>query len=525
MLTLGGLVPVAHADPVQWRPVTYHLTPPGPASSQPAAALGPPRVALGKPVPLEADSDPQPIQDAQITRASFSPPTAALLRPVVRSQSPDTASYLPPPSGSTGAPGTGGLRDGSTWTVFAANSAAPSHPGGGEFASDTDPDGTAAAVGVTGFAAGCCSCEGVAGPGCDACARASRFYGGAEYLLWWIKDSDLPVLVTAGTVASQGILGQVGTTVLFGGDQHDNREFSGGRFTFGYWLDPCQSWGIEGNYFFLAQRSTGFAANSNEFPILARPFFNLNQGIEFAQETSGQRASGSIAIGLPVRLWGAEADVRCNLCTGCAYRVDLLGGFRYIDLAEGLDIVETTNVQPGVPVLGGNNFLVYDGFHTRNQFYGEQLGVDAEYRRGHWFVDFRGKVAVGVNHESLNIVGNELRTNAATGTPTLFQGGLLALPSNLGHFSRDHFAVVPEVGINFGYQVTDNVRAFVGYNFLYVSSVIRPGDQVDRVLDITQIPNFPVPGVQPTALGRPTVLFKEADFWAQGINLGVEIRY
>jgi hypothetical protein len=65
----------------------------------------------------------------------------------------------------------------------------------------------------------------------------------------------------------------------------------------------------------------------------------------------------------------------------------------------------------------------------------------------------------------------------------------------------------------------------VGYNFLYVSSVIRPGDQVDRVLDITQIPNFPVPGVQPTALGRPTVLFKETDFWAQGINLGLEIRY
>jgi hypothetical protein len=415
-------------------------------------------------------------------------------------------------------------KDGSTWTVFAANAATPRPSGSAEFASDTDGAGAAPmGVGATGFAIGCCGSEGQACDPCVACPHANRFYGSAEYLLWWIKDSSLPVLVTTGTVASQGILGQAGTTVLFGGE-HENDAFSGGRFTLGYWLDSCQTWGIEGSYFFLAERSTGFSANSNQFPIIARPFFNLNQGIEFAEETSGQRASGAIAIDLPVRFWGLEANVRRNLLSGCSYRVDLLGGIRYLDLAEDLDIVESTDVQAGVPVLGGNNFLVFDGFHTRNQYYGEQLGVDAEYRRGKWFVDFRGKVAIGVNHESLNIVGNELVTNAA-GAASFIQGGLLALPSNIGHFSRDHFAVAPEVGINFGYQVTDHVRAFVGYNFLYLSSVIRPGDQVDRVLDITQIPNFPVPGVQATALGRPTVLFKETDFWAQGINFGVEIRY
>src|SRR5262249_15174735 len=60
--------------------------------------------------------------------------------------------------------------------------------------------------------------------------------------------------------------------------------------------------------------------------------------------------------------------------------------------------------------------------------------------------------------------------------PTVGNGGLLAQPTNSGHFSRDQFAVVPEVGINVGYQVTEHLRAFVGYSFLYWSNVARPGD-------------------------------------------------
>jgi hypothetical protein len=104
-------------------------------------------------------------------------------------------------------------------------------------------------------------------------------------------------------------------------------------------------------------------------------------------------------------------------------------------------------------------------------------------------------------------------------------GGLLALPTNIGHFSRDRFSVVPEIGVNLGYQLTDHLRAYVGYNFLYWTNVVRPGAQIDRVLDVTLIPNFPVPGAVPTGQNRPMVPFKENDFWAQGINFGLEFRW
>jgi len=102
--------------------------------------------------------------------------------------------------------------------------------------------------------------------------------------------------------------------------------------------------------------------------------------------------------------------------------------------------------------------------------------------------------------------------------------GFLASGSNSGHFTRDVFAVVPEVGINLGWQITTQLRASVGYTFLYWSSVVRPGDQVDVGLSGTQLPTDTRfnPGAGPA---RPAVLLRGKDFWAQGINFGLEFRY
>ena len=111
------------------------------------------------------------------------------------------------------------------------------------------------------------------------------------------------------------------------------------------------------------------------------------------------------------------------------------------------------------------------------------------------------------------------------GTRRVVAGGLLGLSSNIGNSHKDHFSFVPEVGMNVGYQVNDNIRIFGGYNFLYWTGVMRPGDQIDRSLDVTKIPNFPVAGTPAMGQPRPTVPFRTSDFWAQGITVGIEFRY
>jgi hypothetical protein len=175
--------------------------------------------------------------------------------------------------------------------------------------------------------------------------------------------------------------------------------------------------------------------------------------------------------------------------------------------------------------------MVSDRFDTRDQFYGGQVGLDAELRRGRWSLGLRSKVALGDMHEVVNIGGNQLLTGPRGAPQQAFQGGLLALSSNSGHHERDRFAAVPEVGLAVAYRLTDHVRVSAGYSFLYLSNVARPEDQVDGVLDPRRIPNFahlnpaeaPHPGFVSPA--RPLFEFHETDFWAQGVNFSLEFRF
>jgi hypothetical protein len=110
--------------------------------------------------------------------------------------------------------------------------------------------------------------------------------------------------------------------------------------------------------------------------------------------------------------------------------------------------------------------------------------------------------------------------NVTTTTTGHSLGGLFAQPNNMGHFSRDSFAVIPETNIKVGYQITDRLRATIGYTFLYMSDVVRPGDQIDRTIN---------PGLLATPPGgsasRPLFQFKATDYWAQGIDFGLEFHY
>jgi hypothetical protein len=101
---------------------------------------------------------------------------------------------------------------------------------------------------------------------------------------------------------------------------------------------------------------------------------------------------------------------------------------------------------------------------------------------------------------------------------------LYALRSNIGTQSGSAFTVVPEVGINLAYHITPNVSFLVGYSFIYWSSVVRPGDQIDRSIDQRAIPSSPnfVPGFNAAS---PAAQFNRTDFWTQGINFGLEFKF
>ncbi|MEM4360476.1 MAG: BBP7 family outer membrane beta-barrel protein, partial [Candidatus Bilamarchaeaceae archaeon] len=137
-------------------------------------------------------------------------------------------------------------------------------------------------------------------------------------------------------------------------------------------------------------------------------------------------------------------------------------------------------------------------------------------------------VAFGNLNRTLYITGGQ-QLLLADGTIRTANGGLLALPgANIGKFSDNVFAVVPEVGVNIGYQLTPRMRFFVGYNFLYLANVLRPGSAVDTVVDAARIPNFPLPNNPaplPTIPPRPTALVRSSDIFAQGISFGLHFTW
>jgi hypothetical protein len=227
-------------------------------------------------------------------------------------------------------------------------------------------------------------------------------------------------------------------------------------------------------------------------------------------------------------VWGAEANYRrFLLCNPCS-RVDLLIGYRYLDVSEDLTVAESFTRIPGSDLTIGSpavSGVVFDKFRTENHFHGGQIGLAGSRQFGRWSLDARGTVAFGTVFQSADISGGQ-RLTLPDGTVTTAQGGLLAAPgANIGHWTQSRFAVVPEVGVNLGYQVTSHLKVFVGYNFLYLSSAIRPGGAIDPFVDAARVPNLLTPAGTPVLPPRPMPHFDTSGYSLQGINFGLMYRW
>jgi hypothetical protein len=355
----------------------------------------------------------------------------------------------------------------------------------------------------------------------DAQTETFGFWGSGEYLLWWIKNGRVPPLVTAG---GDGKLGSPGTQVLV-----DNLNFAdgvrqGGRFALGYHLETIPAVGVETSYFFLSDRQTAVRFSSSDGPVLAQPFLNVATGMPDANLVAKPgTAAGTVTVGAQTSLWGAEANLTAGLIGSDRFHLAALGGFRFLRLEDDLTSGEQFRVAPSVPGFGGSRVNLQDEFRTVNDFYGGQVGLETGVRFGRLTIDCRGKVALGEMHQGAEVRGatEDLRPDGST---TLFPGGLLALRSNGGLHQRDELAFIPEVGLNVGWQLTPHWKVSAGYSLLWVSTVARAGEQIDPVVNVTQFPirsgNGPLVGS-----ARPAFPFDGTDFWAQGLNFGLELSY
>jgi hypothetical protein len=300
---------------------------------------------------------------------------------------------------------------------------------------------------------------------------------------------------------------------LSGGVAGGVRVFAGG------WFNADHTIGMDGSLFILGQQSTGFGISDRSgagFLVINEPL----AGAPFNTQVSAPGIeSGSVAVGATTRFGGGDVNVLGNVYRCNGWTINLLGGYRYLQLDESLTITANSNLFTTTTYcdnLGnvlatappGSTVTMIDAFGTWNQFNGGQIGAQVQYLWRRLSVSGTAKLALGDTYEVVSINGNTT-VSPVGGTPVLLAGGNYAT-LQAGRYATNHFAFVPEAELKIGYQVFPCVRTTIGYDFLYLSRVVRPGNQIDNSYD---------------GVTHPLVPMANSSFWAQGLTFGLQFSF
>jgi hypothetical protein len=343
-----------------------------------------------------------------------------------------------------------------------------------------------------------------------------KVWANVETLLWWMRPGPLPAMVTRGSNADAipGALGQPGTRVIYGGGVNDVEYGSqaGFRFNIGGWIDDNHDFGLEfGGIGFRSNNGDSFFADGpNLYVPVTVPGVNAPGTFIVSDPVAGY--SGRLNITNEMQLWGMEANALGNFLRSDVWSFSMIGGFRYLDLSERL----TMEIYSADTLLGGS-LTATDNFRTRNQFYGGQAGIQADMTMGRWFASLRTTVALGATHHTRDARGLSSGDAPPAGT---FPNGVFVQPTNSGRYTGGDFSIVPQVGLKLGMDVLPFLRIFAGYDFLYWTNVVRPGNQIDSMVNFSQSFGGTLAGSP-----HPTPMIRTSDFYAQGLSLGLQLRY
>ncbi len=360
---------------------------------------------------------------------------------------------------------------------------------------------------------------------CDEAAgicrpKSKKHWVTAETLLWFSQAQDSPVLATTSAQGVLPVSGAAGVNDAFGGeDGLSGGLLPGYRLSIGTYLGECDKLGVGGRVFGLYSSANEYNASSDGSTSLGVPHYNTFSGfndvylVGFTAANGDPVAIGDISARSDLDMVGAEASLYVLLGRSTGHRVDMVGGYTFNNLKNSVSLhTQSTNLFTGDLIPNGTVFTTDDLFETKNVFNGGHLGVLSTVVRSRVSLSTLTKVSFGNMRQTGSISGSTVVE--VPGDPAAsFAGGLFAQQSNIGSYSRDTFAFIPELGLKLGYSVHENLQLTVGYTFMMWSSVGLAGEQMDSSLDLTQVGN--APGT------RPAPILSDSSFWMQGVDLGL----
>jgi hypothetical protein len=368
-------------------------------------------------------------------------------------------------------------------------------------------------------------------------ALHNRWLFEAEYLLWWVRNGDAPVGGFIGAAPVSDLVnssnGSLPNLTPLGGhaQSFDFGAQSGLRLTLTGYFDDEQGWGFDLNWFQFLKQTVSELAASNGDVLLGPTYTNLDgtRALILAAFPSSVTINGTtltegraavVTAQSSDRLWGAEINARFRLPVIFFDRLFLIAGFRTVQWGEGISIDTTSVPLPGSSAV--STIGLHDSFTALNQFYGGQIGLQTRLQCGRFSLELTDKIALGGEHEQIKIDGATVI--ALPGSVTRLSGGVLAQATNMGTTDAGRLTWLNEVTVKGGFNLSDNLRATIGYNFLYLGDVVRVTPAVDAVdpRSIQVLSSFD-PNAHVTRPIPPTL--QESRWWAQGLTFGLELSF
>jgi len=356
----------------------------------------------------------------------------------------------------------------------------------------------------------------VAGPPIEV-PEGPHFWADVDFLYWRSKGGLVPSLVAAafGSPSQASPVSPL-QAFLISDDRMNGTMQSGLQASVGYWLDKPFGTGVEARYqgFLHNDNLAQYAGTSRTF--LNRPFWNqANNSPElFLLSTPSGSSTGIVGVGTSFDSFGLEANYLRRGPAMFSESFHWIMGLRYWNLEEELFV-------EGNSRTGGLSVTTLDSFMTRNQFFGGQIGGKWNWTRKRLTIDMSWRMALGAMLEDVNISGSSTAV-LPSGTRVEAPGGFLALSSNMGDHSRTQFAWIRESQISLSYAVHENVSLRLGYSFMYVSGVVRPGEQIDLGINPNLLPFSPGPATAPL---RPELRMNHETFFMYGVNAGLTVQF
>lgn len=338
-----------------------------------------------------------------------------------------------------------------------------------------------------------------------------------DYLMWRAKGGLSPAI--AGVVLGRNArTTPINPEAVF--QVNDNRingsVQTGFRLTGGYWLDKPFGTGVEARFTMFMRSDDLHTYTGSTVSALARPFWDESRQAPALFQLSSPTGAmlGAIRIKTTFDSDGAEANYLRRGPAMIGEEMHWIMGMRYWSLEEDLSVEAGSR-------SGGMTVGAFDSFSTRNRFFGPQFGTRMGFSRGDFRIDMAMKLAVGALMEEVSISGNTtavLPSGARVSSP----GGFLALSSNSGVHERTKLAFMRDTSISIGYVISENIMLRFGADMVWISNVVRPGEQVSLNINPTLLP---FAAGSATAPARPTFRFNEEVFMMYGFSVGLAVQF